>query len=251
ILGLIGPSATQPLLDNVSSVAPGPAKSIVTSAIKNLQQNQGAAGVLFVVGLATALWSASGYVAAFMRASNAIYEVEEGRPVWKAMPTRVLTTLVLVLMLAGVAIAVAVTGPLATQVGKVLGIGGAAVTAWDIAKWPVVLVAVMAMFAILYWATPNVKHPRFRWITPGGVVAVIIWLIASAAFALYVAKFANYNKTYGSLGGVIVFLLWLWISNIAILLGAEFNAEIERGRQIEAGEPAEREPFLELRDTRK
>jgi len=251
ILGLIGPSATQPLLDNVSSVAPGPAKSIVTSAIKNLQQNQGAAGVLFVVGLATALWSASGYVAAFMRASNAIYEVEEGRPVWKAMPTRVLTTLVLVLMLAAVAIAVAVTGPLATQVGKVLGIGGAAVTAWDIAKWPVVLVVVMAMFAILYWATPNVKHPRFRWITPGGVVAVITWLIASAAFAFYVAKFANYNKTYGSLGGVIVFLMWLWISNIAILLGAEFNAEIERGRQIEAGEPAEREPFLEPRDTRK
>jgi membrane protein len=251
ILGLIGPSATQPLLDNVSSVAPGPAKSIVTSAIKNLQQNQGAAGVLFVVGLATALWSASGYVAAFMRASNAIYEVEEGRPVWKALPTRVLTTLVLVLMLAGVAIAVAVTGPLATQVGKVLGIGGAAVTAWDIAKWPVILVVVMAMFAILYWATPNVKHPRFRWITPGGVVGVITWLIASAAFALYVAKFANYNKTYGSLGGVIVFLMWLWISNIAILLGAEFNAEIERGRQIEAGEPAEREPFLEPRDTRK
>ena len=251
ILGLIGPSATQPLLDNLKTLAPGPANTIVSSAIKNLQQNQGAAGVLFVVGLATALWSASGYVAAFMRASNAIYEVEEGRPVWKAMPTRVLTTLVLVLMLAGVAIAVAVTGPLATQVGKVLGIGGAAVTAWDIAKWPVILVVVMAMFAILYWATPNVKHPRFRWITPGGVVGVITWLIASAAFALYVAKFANYNKTYGSLGGVIVFLMWLWISNIAILLGAEFNAEIERGRQIEAGEPAEREPFLEPRDTRK
>src|SRR3954447_10058931 len=251
VLGLIGPSATQPLIDNISAVAPGPAKQIVTSAIQNLQRNSGAAGVLFIIGIAGALWSASGYVAAFMRASNAIYEVGEGRPVWKTLPTRVLTTLVLVLMLAAVAIGVAVTGPLAQQVGKVFGVGGAAVTAWDIAKWPVILIVVMTMFAILYWATPNVKHPKFRWISPGGVVGVVVWLLASAAFAFYVAKFANYNKTYGSLGGVIVFLMWLWISNIAILLGAEFNAELERGRQIEAGHPADKEPFLEPRDTRK
>src|SRR3954469_7488137 len=251
LLGLLGPSTTQPLIDNLSKVAPGPAKDIITSALKNLQSNRGAAGVLVIVGIAVALWSASGYVAAFMRASNALYEVGEGRPIWKTAPTRFLTTVVLVVMLAVVAIAVTFTGPLAEQVGKVIGLGSAAVTAWDIAKWPVILVVVMAMFAILYWATPNVKHPRFRWITPGGVVGVITWLIASAAFALYVAKFANYNKTYGSLGGVIVFLMWLWVSNIAILLGAEFNAEIERGRQIEAGEPAEREPFLEPRDTRK
>ena len=251
LLGLLGSSATQPLLDNLSSVAPGPAKDILTSALKNLQRNQGAAGILVIVGFATALWSASGYVAAFMRASNAIYEVGEGRPIWKALPTRVLTTLVLVVMLAAVAIAVTVTGPLAAQVGKVVGIGGAAVTAWDIAKWPVILIVVMVMFAILYWAAPNVKHPRFAWVSPGGVVAVVVWLIASAAFALYVAKFASFNKTYGAMGGVIVFLMWLWISNIAILLGAEFNAEVERGRQIEAGMPAEREPFLEPRDTRK
>jgi membrane protein len=251
VLGVIGSSATQPLLDNLGSVAPGPAKTIVASAIKNLQKSQGAAGVLVIVGIAVALWSASGYVAAFMRASNAIYEVEEGRPIWKTAPTRFVTTLVLVLMLAAVAIAVAVTGPLATQAGKLLGVGSAAVTAWDIAKWPVVLVVVMTMFAIVYWAAPNVKHPKFRWISPGGIVGVVVWLLASAAFALYVAKFAHYNKTYGSLGGVIVFLMWLWISNIAILLGAEFNAELERGRQIEAGHPADREPFLEPRDTRK
>src|SRR3954449_2208476 len=251
VLGLLGTSATQPLIDNLGTVAPGPAKDIVTSAIQNLQKSQGAAGVLFVVGLVIALWSASGYIAAFMRASNAIYEVGEGRPIWKTAPTRLLTTLVLVVMLAFVGIAVAVTGPLAQQVGKVLGIGGAAVTAWDIAKWPVILIVVMTMFAILYWAAPNVKHPKFAWVSPGGIVGVLIWLIASAAFALYVAKFASYNKTYGALGGVIVFLTWLWISNIAILLGAEFNAEVERGRQIEAGHPAEREPFLEPRDTRK
>jgi len=251
VLGLIGPSATQPLIDNLGAVAPGPAKQIVTSAVQNLQRNGGAAGVLFIIGIAGALWSASGYVAAFMRASNAIYEVGEGRPIWKTLPTRVLTTVVLLVMLAAVTIAVTLTGGLAQQLGKLLGIGDAAVTVWDIAKWPVILAVVITMFAILYWAAPNVKHPRFRWISPGGIVGVLLWIVASAAFAFYVASFASYNKTYGALGGVIVFLVWLWISNIAILLGAEFNAELERGRQIEAGHPADREPFLEPRDTRK
>jgi membrane protein len=251
ILGLVGNSATQPLIDNLGKVAPGPAKDIFTNAIRNLQKSQGAAGILFIVGLAGALWSASGYVAAFMRASNAIYEVGEGRPIWKTLPTRVLTTVVLLLMLAAVAVAVTFTGPLAEQAGNVLGLGSAAVTAWDIAKWPVIVLVVITMFAILYWAAPNVKHPRFRWISPGSVVALLLWLIASAAFAFYVASFASYNKTYGALGGVIVFLVWLWISNIAVLLGAEFNAELERGRQIEAGHPEDEEPFLEPRDTRK
>jgi membrane protein len=251
ILGLVGDSATQPLIDNVGKVAPGPAKDIVTSAIQNLQKSQGAAGVLFIVGVGGAIWSASGYVAAFMRASNAIYDVEEGRPIWKTLPTRVLTTIVLLLMLAAVAVGVTLTGPLADQVGKVLGIGSTATTVWDFAKWPVILLVVITMFAILYWAAPNVKHPKFRWISPGSVVGVLLWIVASLAFAFYVANFASYNKTYGALGGVIVFLVWLWISNIAILLGAEFNAELERGRQIEAGHPEEKEPFLEPRDTRK
>ena len=251
VLGLMGSSTTQSLIDNLGSVAPGPAKDIVTSALENLQKNQGAAGILFVIGLATALWSASGYVAAFMRASNVIYDVGEGRPIWKTLPTRVLITLVLLLMLALVAVGVTFTGGLAKQAGNVLGLGSSAVQAWDIAKWPVILVVVMTMFAILYWASPNVRHPKFRWITPGSVAAVLLWIVASAGFALYVASFASYNKTYGALGGVIVFLVWLWISNIAVLLGAELNAEVERGRQIEAGHPADEEPFLEPRDTRK
>jgi membrane protein len=251
ILGLIGSSATQPLIDNLDTVAPGPAKDIVTSALENIQKSQGAAGVLFVVGLGGALWSASGYVAAFMRASNEIYDVEEGRPIWKTLPTRVLTTLTLLLMLALVAVAVTFTGGLAEEAGNVLGVGSTAVDVWNIAKWPVVLLAVITTFAILYWAAPNVKHPKFRWLTPGSVVAVLIWIAASAAFALYVASFGSYNKTYGALGGVIVFLMWLWISNIAVLLGAEFDAEIERSRAIEGGLPADREPFIEPRDTRK
>src|SRR4051812_20723841 len=167
VVGLMGSSTTQSLIDNLGSVAPGPAKDIVTSALQNLQKNQGAAGILFVVGLATALWSASGYVAAFMRASNTIYDVGEGRPIWKTVPTRVVTTLVLLLMLAIVAVGVTFTGGLARQAGNVLGLGSSAVQAWDIAKWPVILLVVITMFAILYWASPNVKHPKFRWITPG------------------------------------------------------------------------------------
>jgi membrane protein len=251
ILGLLGQDTTQSLIDNLGKVAPGPAKDIFTNAIKNLQKSQGAAGIFFIVGIALALWSASGYVAAFMRASNAIYDVEEGRPIWKTAPTRFLTTLVLMLMLAAVAVGVTFTGGLAKEAGSVLGLSDSAVTVWNIAKWPVILLVVITMFAVLYWAAPNVKHPKFQWVSPGGIVGVLLWLLASAAFAFYVANFASYNKTYGALGGVIIFLTWLWISNIAILLGAEFNAELERGRQIEGGHPAEKEPFLEPRDTRK
>jgi membrane protein len=251
ILGLVGSSATQPLLDNLDKLAPGPARDIFKSAIQNLQHSRGGAGVIFVLGLAGALWSASGYVAAFMRASNAIYDVGEGRPIWKTLPVRVGVTVVLVVLLAISAVAVALTGGLAKQVGDLLGGGSTAVMVWDIAKWPVLLLLIGFMFAILYWASPNVKHPGFRWITPGGVLAVLIALVASAGFAFFVANFGSHTKTYGALAGVVVFLVWLWIANIAVLLGAELNAELERGRRIEAGHPEDDEPFVEPRDTRK
>src|SRR3954463_11944275 len=251
VVGLLGDSATQSLIDNISSATPGPAKDIFTSAVQNLQKSQGAAGVLFFVGIAGALWSASGYVAAFMRASNAIYDIPEGRPIWKTLPVRVGVTLVLLVAVAMSAIAVTVTGGLAKQVGNLIGVGDTAVTVWDIAKWPVLLVIVSLMFAFLYWAAPNVKQAKFRWVSPGGVLAVVLWIVASALFAFYVANFSSYNKTYGALGGVIAFLIWLWISNIAILLGAEVNAELERGRRIEGGHPADKEPFVEPRDTKK
>jgi membrane protein len=251
ILGLIGRSATQPLIQNLGKVAPGPAQQIFTHAIQNLQQSKGAAGVLFVVGIALALWSASGYVGAFMRASNAIYEIEEGRPFWLKRPIQLAVTVVLVLLIAVSAVAVVLTGGLAAEVGKVLGIGSTAVTVWDIAKWPVLLLVVSLMFSILYWASPNVRHAGFRWLTPGGVVAVLLWIIASVAFAFYVANFSHYNKTYGSLGGVIVFLIWLWISNVVLLFGAEMNAELERGRRLESGQPADDEPFVTPRMAKK
>jgi membrane protein len=252
VLGLIGKSVTQPLIDNLGTVAPGPAKDIFTSAIENIEGSKGAAGVFFAVGLAAAIWSASGYIAAFMRASNAIYDIEEGRPLWKTLPLRVGLTVLLMVLTAVSAIGVTLSGGLARQAGNVIGVGDTAVDVWNVAKWPVLLLFVSFLFAVLYWAAPNVKQPGFRWITPGGVLAVIGWVIASLAFAFYVSNFGSYNKTYGALAGPIVFLVWLWISNIMILLGAEFNAELERGRAIERGmRPEDSEPFVEPRDTRK
>jgi membrane protein len=247
ILGLVGHSATQPLINNLDKLAPGPARQIFSSALHNLQHSRGAAGVLFIVGIAGAVWSASGYISAFMRASNAIYDIEEGRPFFITIPVRLAVTVVLLALLAISAVAVVLTGGLATQVGKLLGIGGTAVTVWDIAKWPVLFLIVSFMFSILYWASPNVRHPGFRWLSPGGVFAVAVWVIASGLFALYVANFGSYNKTYGALAAVVIFLVWLWLSNLAVLLGAEWNAELERGRRIEAGHPAQEEPFVEPR----
>ena len=243
ILGLIGSSAIQPLMDNLSTVAPGPAKEIMTGALKGLQQS-GGTGVLFVVALAGAIWSASGYISAFMDASNAIYDIEEGRPIWKKLPLRIAITVLMLVLLVVTAVAVVLTGPVAEQVGKLFGVGDSAVAAWNIAKWPVLVLIVAFMFAVLYYSAPNVKQPGLRSVLPGGVLAVVLWIVASAAFALYVASFASYNKTYGSLGGVIVFLVWLWLTNLAILLGAEFNAERARTRYIEAGHAPDQEPYL-------
>jgi membrane protein len=249
-IGLTGHSATTALLDNVGQVAPASVKDILSTAIKNLQGSQRSAGVIVVVSVLFALWSASGYVAAFMRASNAIYDVPEGRPIWKTIPLRIGVTVVILVLLAASAVAVIVTGGLADRVGRLIGIGSTAVTIWEIAKWPVLLLVVSFMFGLLYWASPNARR-GFRWVTPGGVLAVVLWLVASGLFALYVAGFSNYNKTYGSVASVIIFLVWLWISNLAILLGAELNAELERGRSIAAGRPRDREPYVELRDTTK
>ena len=250
LIGLAGANTAQSLIDNIAGSAPGSAKTIITNAIRELQSSKGSAGVLFVVGLVGALWSASAYVGAFSRAANAIYEVAEGRPFWKLRPLQIGVTLLMVLLGAASAIAVVVTGGLADQVGKLLGIGHTAVQVWDIAKWPVLVVLVSFMIAVLYWGAPNVRQPSFRWIGPGSILAVVIWIAASAAFALYVANFANYNKTYGSLGGVIVFLVWLWISNVAVLLGAEFDAELTRGRELEAGRRGG-DPILPPRRARK
>jgi len=247
VLGLVGDSATEPLIDNVEALTPGPAQQILTDAIEQISSSQ-AAGLGLVLGLAGALWSASGYVGGFARASNRIYEVEEGRAFWKLRPIQIGITVVMILLLALCAIAVVVTGPLARDVGDVVGAGDTAVTIWDVAKWPAIVLVVITMISVLYWTTPNVKQPGFRWITPGGVVAVVLWLLTSLLFAFYVSNFGSYNATYGSIAAVIVFLVWLWITNVAILFGAELNAELERERELAAGVPEEETIALEPRD---
>jgi len=250
LLGLFGQSATQSLVTNLTNAAPSTTRTILRDAINRLQHGHSAAGVLAIVGIVLALWSTSSYVAAFMRAANAIYDVPEGRPAWKTLPLRLGVTVLLMVLLVGSAAIVVVTGSLARHVGQVLGIGSAAVTTWDIAKWPVLVILVCLMVAVLYWASPNAKQ-GLRWIIPGAVIAIGVWLAASGLFAVYVANFGHYNKVYGSIAGMIIFLIWLWLTNTAILLGAEFNAELERGRAIAAGTPPDTEPFVEMRDTRK
>ncbi|QKW26133.1 YihY/virulence factor BrkB family protein [Streptomyces seoulensis] len=250
LLGIAGHSATQRVLDNLQKLAPGPARDIIVNAVHQLQGSAGLGSVLAVVGVLGAVWSASGYVAAFIRSANAVYDVPEGRPVWKVLPLRVALTVALMLLAVASALIVVFTGGLARQAGTALGLGDAGVTAWSIAKWPVLVVLVTMMIALLYWATPNAKIRGFRWITPGSVVALVIWLAASAGFAFYVANFSSYNKTYGALAGVIIFLVWLWVTNLAILLGLEFDAEMARQRVIDGGHPADEEPYVEPRDTR-
>jgi membrane protein len=248
ILGLLGASSTQPLIDNLSTLTPGPARDVVTEGVRNLQAASGAAGFAFIFGLLGAVWSASGYVGGFMKASNVIYEVEEGRPFWKLRPLQIAVTVLLVLIAAAITLSIVLTGPLARRVGDVIGLGDTTLTVWNIAKWPVIALVVSQVIAFLFWVAPNVRQPGYRWISPGGIFAVILWIVASAAFAFYVSNFGSYNKTYGSLAAVIVFLVWLWVTNVAILLGAEMNAEIERQRQIAQGQPPDREPFLPYRD---
>jgi len=248
ILGLVGDSATQPLIDNLSQVAPGPASEILTDAINSITASQGAAGIALIIGIAVAVFSASGYVGAFGRASNAIYGVEEGRPFYKLRPLQMGITMILLVLVAISTLAIVVSGPLAQEVGKLVGVEGTAITIWNIAKWPVIALVILTVFAILYWGTPNVQQAGFRWLTPGGVLAIVVWIAASALFAFYVANFGSYNATYGAIAGVIIFLVWLWITNVAVLLGAELNAELERSRELEAGIPEHETIALPPRD---
>jgi membrane protein len=246
-VGLLGPDATKMLIDSINSVPIGQGRDLLVGAIQNAHTG---AGLLALIGLLGALWAASGYIGGFMRANNAVYGVAEGRPLWKTVPLQLGLTLVLMVMLAVSALGLAVSGPIADQVGQWVGIGSTGLLIWGIAKWPVIVILVSLAICLLYWAAPNVRQPKPRllWLTAGSVLAVLLWLIASAGFAIYVANFGSYNKTYGSLAGVIVFLVWLWISNLAVLLGAAFDAELARGRQLAGQEPAGQEPFLDTRE---
>ena len=250
VVGLVGdPHAiTKDLTTLVSSIGPASAAKTFKGPIQGLTKSSGTAGILAIVGILGALWSASGYVGGFMRASNQIYEVEEGRSFIKLRPLQMLVTLVIVVLLALVVVALVLTGPIAHKVGTAIGVGSGAVSVWNIAKWPVLLIVLAFIVSLLYYAAPNARLRGLRSIVPGAALAIVIWLIASAAFAFYVANFGSYNKTYGTFGAIIAFLVWMWITNVAILLGAEINAERERSRQLRQGVPgAERELQLDER----
>ena len=251
LLGVFGQgqSTTDALIGIVRDLGPQSAVDTLTPVLEGLVQKQ-AAGLTLIVGLLSALWSASGYVGAFARAMNRMYEIDEGRPFWKMRPMQIVVTLIAVTLISVVAVALVVSGPLAESIGSAIGLGSVAVTAYNIAKFPVLLVIVLFIVAVLYYATPNVQQPKFKFISVGAGVAVLVWILASVAFAFYVANFSSYNKTYGALAGVIVFLLWLWITNIALLFGAELDSELERGRELQAGLPAEEELQLPPRDTK-
>ncbi|MFJ9576328.1 YihY/virulence factor BrkB family protein [Streptomyces sp. NPDC101191] len=249
LLGIAGESATRQVLDGLQKLTPGAARDVISNAVRELQGNAGIGSLLAVVGLVVAVWSASGYVAAFIRAANAVYDMPEGRPLWKVLPLRLGLTLALMVMAVASALTVVFTGGLARQAGAALGVGDTAMTVWSIAKWPALLVLVTVMVSLLYWAAPNAKGHGFTWVTPGSFLALAIWMCASAGFAFYVANFGSYNKTYGTLAGVIIFLVWLWITNLAVLLGLKFNADLVQQRAIAAGHPEDEEPYVEPRDT--
>ena len=251
VLGVLGqaPKAVQTVEDTLRPLLSTQTLELVSNALDQVADSQGA-GVALIVGVLVALWSASGYVGAFGRAMNRIYEIDEGRPFWKLRPIMLLLTLIAVTLAAIALLLLIVSGPVAESIGNVIGLGDTALTVWSIAKWPVLAVIVILVVALLYYATPNVQQPKFRWISVGAGVAILVWVLASVGFAFYVGNFSSYNKTYGSLAGVIVTLLFLWITNLALLFGGELDAELERGRQLQAGIAAEEEIQLPARDTR-
>ncbi|MET7375432.1 YihY/virulence factor BrkB family protein [Micromonospora arida] len=216
----------------------------VLKVIRSVVLEQSNPKLLLSFGLLGALWSASGFIGAFTRASNAVYGVTEGRPVWRLRPLQIGLAAITLVLLAVVALGLIVSGPVTDAVGDLINAGGLARTTWRVAKWPVLAMIMMVLLSMLFWIAPNVRQPRFRWLTPGGAVALISWAAASFGFGLYVANFGSYNTTYGSLGAAIAFLVWLYLSNSALMLGVQINSEVQRGRQLQAGDPDPDEPVL-------
>jgi membrane protein len=254
LLGIFGDpkTTTQKLTEIITEIGPESGAETFKGPIESIVENQTAAGFAFVFGLALALWSASGYVGAFIRASNIIYETPEGRPFWKLRPLQIAVTLAMIIMMALLAVGLVLTGPVVSAVADPIGLSGTAVDVWNVAKWPVMAAIFILMVDVLYYASPNAKLRGFKWVTPGALVAIVVWAIASVLFAFYVANFSSYDKTYGTLAGLVVLLLWFWITNLAILFGHQLNAERERSAEIEEGQPrAEQEIQLEPRDAPK
>ncbi|HET7454210.1 MAG TPA: YihY/virulence factor BrkB family protein [Solirubrobacterales bacterium] len=251
LIGIFGDpqTTTSKLTEIITEIGPESGAETFEGPIKSITENQSAAGFAFVFGLAAALWSASGYVGAFTRASNIIYETPEGRPFWKLRPLQIAVTLAMIIMMALLAVGLVLTGPVVEAVANPIGLSSTAVDVWNIAKWPVMAAIFILMVDVLYYTTPNVKLRGFKWVTPGAILSIVVWALASALFAFYVSNFSSYDKTYGTLAGLIVLLLWFWITNLAILFGHQMNAERERSEEIKEGQPrAEKEIQLEPRD---
>ncbi|MFF0482840.1 YihY/virulence factor BrkB family protein [Streptomyces sp. NPDC004435] len=250
LLGISGRRTTDRVLDSLGGLAPGPARDVLEQTLASLRENAATGATMAVAGLAVALWSASGYVGAFMRAANRVHDVPEGRPLWKLLPLRLGMTAALMVMAATGALVFVLSGDVAHRAGDALGVGDTALAVWSVAKWPALLLLAVVMIALLYWGSPNAKGRGWRWVTPGSVLALLIWVTASAGFGVYVSTFASYNRVYGTMAGVVVFLVWLWITNLAVLLGLELDAELLRRRAVAGGMPPDREPYVEPRDTR-
>jgi membrane protein len=248
LLGVFGeyPQTSDAVFDIIRDLGPASAVDTLRGTVEGVVKS---AGALLGLGLLTAIWSASGYISAFFKAANTIYDVQEGRPFLRLKPLQLGLTIVFLIVAALGAIALVLSGSVAKSIFGVVGLGSTAQDVWGYARFPVLAVVVTGMIALLYWAAPNVQQPKLRWLTPGGAVGLLALLIASGLFGVYVANFGSYNKTFGTLAFVPLFLTWLWIANLALLFGAEIDAELARGKQIEAGmRPVDKEPFLPVRE---
>jgi membrane protein len=246
IVGLL--TDPQQLTDAITAVVPAQAADTLNPVIQQIAGNSGAASLGLILGVAAAVWSASGYVGAFTRAANVVYETPEGRKVWKLKPLQLLITLIGILFAALILAMLVLSGPVVDAIGQAIGLGSTAVSVWSWVKWPVMLVLLALMIAVLYYATPNVRLRGFKWVSPGAAVAIVVAVVASALFAFYVGNFGSYNKTYGALAGVVIFLIWFWLINLALLFGIELDAEIERTKELKEGVPrAEKEIQLDAR----
>ena len=234
------PDAITTLIDKLGTVVPSQATQLIEDSLRRMNENKSGSIVMVIVGFVLALWTTMGAMTAFMRAVNRAYDREEGRGF-------VRQRLVAVQMVIAMGVAfllvfgLLVLGPVMSGwIGNALDIEGVMGWLWWVVQWPILLVGLLAVFATVLYLGPNVDHPRWRFITPGALFAVVVWLVASGLFALYTSMFDSYNKTWGSLAAVIVMLTWLWVTGIALLLGAEINSEAERSRELRQGEPAER-----------
>ena len=239
LLGVLGqyPQTFDAVLKIVASFAPPSTVQTVSVPVRQIILHKGGAGALLGAGLAGVIWAASGYVGTFSWAANVLWEAKRGRSWYRQWPFNVAVTLVALVLITAVLLALVLSGPIANSVGRQLGVGSTGLTIWSIARWPAIVAVVTFMISGLYYVAPNVRPPSWRWLTPGAILAVVAWAVASLGFAVFLANFGSYNKVYGTLGAIVTFLIWVWLANVAALLGIELDAEVERERELAVHEP--------------